>query len=277
LVLAGAAVGKSVLAAGTEATAAVRVGLMTDLHYADKAAAGTRYYRDSILKVREAVGKFNSTGATMAVELGDFVDAAEEVATEVGYLEKIEAEYAKFQGDRHYVFGNHCVWSLTKAQFADHCGARAGHYSFDKNGFHFVALDACYRADGVAYGKKNYEWTDTEIPPAEREWLKGDLAGTKLKTIVFVHQRLDVANHYGVKSAPAVRGILEEAGNVLAVFQGHSHQNDLKRIGGIPYCTLAAVIEGTGVANSAYAVLDVFGDGSLRVDGYRQQTDYAWG
>ena len=40
---------------------------------------------------------------------------------------------------------------------------------FDRGGFHFVVLDACFRSDGVPYGRKNFKWTDTKIPPAERK------------------------------------------------------------------------------------------------------------
>jgi len=52
-------------------------------------------------------------------------------------------------------------------------------------------------------------------------------------------------------SAPEVRQILEDSGNVSAVFQGHSHQNDYRDINGIHYCTMRAVIEGSGAANNA--------------------------
>ena len=81
----------------------------------------------------------------------------------------------------------------------------------------------------------------------------------------------DTGRPYGVKSAPTVRRILEESGKVLAVFQGHNHINDHKEIGGIHYCTLAAVIEGAGKANNAYGILDIHENGLLKVEGFRKQ------
>ena len=72
------------------------------------------------------------------------------------------------------------------------------------------------------------------------------------KTVVFIHQRLDVAGHYGVKNAAAVRDVLGRSGNVAAVFQGHNHINDYKEIDAIHYVTLTAVVTGTGVASNAY-------------------------
>lgn len=88
------------------------------------------------------------------------------------------------------------------------------------------------------FERKNFHWTDTDIPPIQRKWLRRDLARTEKPTILFVHQRIDVENNHGVKSAPEVRKILEESGRVLAVFQGQSHRNENQQIGGIHYCTL---------------------------------------
>ncbi|MCA9428173.1 MAG: metallophosphoesterase [Candidatus Omnitrophica bacterium] len=257
-----------------EGSPRLRIGLVTDLHYADKDPGGTRFYRESIAKFEECIRKFNDEKLDLTIELGDFVDAAEEVETEIGYLETIDKIYSKFSGDRHYVLGNHCVWTLTKEQFRDHSGARATHYSFDRNGVHIVILDACYRADGVPYGNRNYEWTDTEIPALEREWLEEDLSKTDLPTITFTHQRIDVSNNFGIKSGPEVRKILEDSGKVLAVFQGHNHINEHKEIGGIHYVTLAALIEGSGKQNNAYSILDVYPD-RLEVSGFRNQVDYS--
>ena len=251
-------------------------GLLTDIHYADKKPAGTRHYRDSLVKLEHAITKLNTDRPDLVFELGDFVDAASTVKTEIGYLKHIEKVYAAAKAPRHYVLGNHCVATLTKDEFFEHTAAKRGYDSFDHNGFHFVILDACFRADGVAYGRSNNRWDDTEIPPDQRAWLKGDLAKTERKTIVFVHQRLDLKppSPYLIKSAPAVRRILEDSGKVLAVFQGHSHHNDHHEIGGVHYVTIPAIIEGPAkptdskVEPNAFAMLEVFADGSLRVRGF---------
>jgi alkaline phosphatase len=257
----------------------LKIGLLTDLHYADKATAGSRHYRDSLLKIRPAVDHFNKVKADFTVELGDFVDEAPTLEKEFDYLRKIEAEFARFKGDRHYVLGNHCVSRLKKDEFLSSCGQRKkskrAYYSFDRGGFHFVVLDACFRADGVPYGRKNFKWTDTEIPPEERKWLESDLKKTGKPTIVFAHHRLDVGGSYGVRSAAKVRKIFEESGRVLAVFQGHNHVNDHKTIASVHYVTLAALIEGAfSKKNNAWSVLEVHPDGALKLDGFHHQSDY---
>ena len=254
----------------------LRVGLITDLHHADKPSAGTRHYRETLGKLAEAATQFEKDKLTFIVELGDLIDAADSVETEQRYLKTINREFSAISKDRHYVLGNHCVDTLTKAEFLDGVEQKQSYYSFDRGEFHFVVLDACFRNDGEPYGRKNSKWNDANIPAAEVEWLQADLKATSKKTVVFAHQRLDVSNDHGVKNCPEVRKIFEESGKVLAVFQGHSHQNDLKDIGGIHYCTLVAMVEGSGAENNGYSVMEIAPDGTIRLTGFRKQKGYDW-
>lgn len=257
-------------------TSPCRIGLITDLHYADKPAAGSRHYRETPKKLAEATEHFTNSGVNAVVELGDFIDAADSVDTELGYLKQIEKQFAQISKNRHYVLGNHCVHTLNKSEFLGVIEKEKSYYSFDLAGRHFVVLDACFRGDLQPYGRKNFEWTDPNIPPAEVEWLKDDLASTKLPTVVFAHQRLDVQNNYGVKNAEEVRKVLSESNRVAAVFQGHSHKNDHREIDGIHYCTLVAMVEGAGPENNGFSVLDWSTADKIKIDGFRHQQDYDW-
>lgn len=275
LILAATASPVVPLFAGDDRTM-LRVGLITDLHYADKPPAGTRHYRETPGKLEEAALTFEKERPAFLVELGDFIDAADSVQTERGYLRTINRPFTSIHKDRHYVLGNHCVDTLTKTEFLEEVEQKQSYYSFDRGGFHFVILDACFRSDGTPYQRKNFKWTDANIPAAELEWLKADLNATDKPTIVFAHQRLDVSNNHGVKNNKAVRTVLEAAGNVLAVFQGHSHQNDLKEIGGIHYCTLVAMVEGAGADNNGYSIMDIQPNGTIHLKGLRKQSSYDW-
>ena len=275
LVLTAASVDSSSLFAA-ENKPALKVGLVTDLHYADKPPAGSRHYRETPAKLAEAATHFSQDQLAFLVELGDFIDAADTVEAELGYLKRINRDFSAICKERHYVLGNHCVYTLTKQEFLGGVEQEKSYYSFDSGNFHFVVLDSCFRSDGVPYGRKNFEWTDPNIPAAEVQWLKADLNSTTKKTIVFAHQRLDVNNHYGVKNAAEVRRVLEKSGKVLAVFQGHSHKNDHRDIGGIHYCTLVAMVEGSGSENNGYSVMSLATDGTITVTGFRKQADYQW-
>ncbi|MBN2290885.1 MAG: metallophosphoesterase [Pirellulales bacterium] len=239
-------------------------GLVTDVHYADIPANGIRRYRDSVTKLREAVATFNHEKVAFVAELGDFCDAGASKKDDIKYLREIGNIYSEFKGPRHYVLGNHCVTKLTKAEFLANCGTtiKKSHYSFDAGPYHFVVLDANFKPDETSYKPGNFFWTKSWIPVWQQKWLAEDLekAGRK-KSIVFIHQNLhNEKESTGVKNAPEVRRVLESAGNVLAVFQGHKHEGDYAKIGGIHYCTLQAMVEGASPTNNAYAIVTLDGD-----------------
>ncbi|EMI25851.1 metallophosphoesterase family protein [Rhodopirellula europaea] len=278
LVLAAAALTKEMLFARESKSdpKAVRVGVITDLHYADKSPAGSRHYRETLGKLETASKQFAADQPDFVVELGDLIDAADSVDVEQGYLKTINKQFASICDDRHYVLGNHCVDTLTKDEFLGGVGQERSFYSFDREGIHFIVLDACFRGDGKSYGRRNFHWTDANVSAEELEWLRGDLKSNSKPTVVFAHQRLDVSNNHGVKNCVDVRKALEESGNVVAVFQGHSHQNDLNEIGGIHYCTMAAMVEGSGPESNGYSVMDIQPDGTIEIKGFVRQASYRW-
>lgn len=252
----------------------LRVALVTDVHYADAPARGSRFYRESLAKLDEAANVLRCHRPHLAIELGDLIDSAPAASAqeEIGYLKTINARFAALAPERHYILGNHCTFKMTKAQFMDTVGIDRTYRSFDRGGYRFILLDACYRRDGVSYDAGNFSWPDTDIPDWQKEWLKGELAGAPGKVVVFVHQRLDrrVGDIFTIRTAPEIREILEASGKVVAVFMGHSHRNECREINGIPYITLAAMIEGSGPVNNGYSLLSLYRDGSLRLDGFRQ-------
>lgn len=277
LVLASSALShECLLADKATAVPKLKIGLITDLHYADKPPAGTRHYRETPTKLEKAIEQFTRDKVDFTVELGDLVDAAKSVEDETGYLKTINTQLAKIPGDRHYVLGNHCVQTLTKAEFLAGIERENSYYSFDAAGYHFVVLDACFNSDHEPYGRNNFTWTDANMPARQLEWLEADLKKAEGKAIIFAHQRLDVTKQHSVKNAETVRKVLEGSAKVIAVFQGHSHQNDLQDIAGIHYCTVAAMVEGSGEQNNAFARLDVLPDDVLRVEGFVRQKAYKW-
>jgi 3',5'-cyclic AMP phosphodiesterase CpdA len=274
LCLAGFSAGKS-LAVETDVRPLLRVGLMTDLHYADKEPTKTRFYREALAKLDEAVEHMNREKPALVVELGDFIDQADSVEKEIEWLKTMESHFARLSMPRHYVLGNHCVGTLTKQEFAQHTKAMGGYASFESGGVTFLMLDACFREDGTPYERKNFHWQDANLPKAELSWLESELSQASGPVIVLAHQRLDLDKAHAVRNAAEVRALLEKSGKVLAVFQGHSHKNDYQQIAGIHYTTLVAMVEGSGTENSGYTMLEVLADGSLRLNGFRKQVNRA--
>ena len=137
----------------------------------------------------------------------------------------------------------------------------------------FLTLDACFREDSTPYSRKNFDWQDANLPKSELTWLESELSKASGPVVVLAHQRLDMDKAHAVRNAAEVRSLLEKSGKVLAVFQGHSHKNDYQQINGIHYTTLVAMVEGSGLENNGYSLLDIMRDGSLRLNGFRRQVN----
>ena len=248
----------------------LRVGIFADLHAHD-----TNSPLDGFLMVEWAdrlgacVDAMNAWPADLMIELGDLVNGRFVIGAKLGDPERIpgilaaaDAVYARFDGPRYYVLGNHDVHDLTKAAFLDRVGADHATDSFDAGGYHFVLLDAQYRPDGSDRGNE-FWYMPGYVPEPVLDWLRADLASTDLPTIVCLHQRLDLeheARHGGpeVLNHEAVRQILVEDGDVVAVFQGHDHGGGYAYLDGIHYVTFTALIGRIGgkPPTWAYVTLD---------------------
>lgn len=251
--------------------------MVTDCHYADADPSGTRVYRESLAKLAECVAVMNAERVDFLIELGDLKDQDRSPVEErtLSYLDRIEGVFGQFHGPRYHVLGNHDVDSLSKGQFlarVENTGidpART-YYSFDVKGLHCVVLDADFRTDGQEYDHGNFQWTDTNIPVRQLDWLARDLGAARGPVVVFVHQLLDGTGDLYVKNAAEVRKVLEDSGKVLAVFQGHHHPGQVREIHGIHYYTLKALLEGHGEESNAYAIVEVQPNGDVIVTGYRR-------
>jgi len=254
-----------------------RFGIVTDCHYADADAAGTRFYRQSPDKLAVCVDLMNAEKVDFLIELGDFKDQDRPPVEQktLSYLETIEEGFQKFRGPTYHVLGNHDLDSISKEQFLTRAentniDSDRSYYSFDVNRLHCIVLDANYRTGGTDYDHGNFDWTDANIPPEELSWLRHDLAATPGAAIVFTHQLLDGTGSVYIKNATQVRQILQASGKVLTVFQGHHHAGSYSNIAGIHYYTLKALVEGTGAESNSYAIAEALPDGSITITGYRR-------
>lgn len=263
----------------------VKFGIVTDMHYAQRPPANNRYYNESLDKVLECVDLMNEQRVDFLIELGDLKDegVAPEESETLEFLSTMENALKRFKGPLYHVLGNHDHDSISKKQFLSSItnhgfSIPSNYYSFDKNSFHFIVLDANYTSTGKPYDHGNFDWTDTHIPEEQLTWLRRDLKQNRQPAVVFVHQQLDsVAFNPAHRvhcpdNSDNVREILEESGNVLAVFQGHYHKGSLNQINNIYYYTLKAVVEGSGAENNSYAIVEIGNDRLIRIRGFRKAT-----
>ncbi len=258
-----------------------RFGIVTDCHYADREPAGTYYYRDSLPKLQDCVQQMNALEVDFLAEIGDFKDQDPTPSEErtMEYLRCIEEAFSHFQGPRYHVLGNHDMDSLSKSQFLSmvkntNIPIDRSYYSFDLLGLHYVVLDGNYLSNGQDFDHGNFDWKDTNIPPAQLDWLQQDLASARTGCVVFIHQCLDGTGDIFVKNSVAVRTILEQSGKVLLVLQGHNHGGGYNKINGIPYYTLRSTVDGAGLENKSYALVEIDSAGVITITGYGQAASH---
>jgi alkaline phosphatase len=259
--------------------------VVTDIHYADRERSGTRYYRDSMQKLREAIAEFNRADLDFVIELGDMKDTTKDSAAEptMGFLRDIERLFQSFDGPVYHVLGNHDMDCISKEEFlaaTTNAGRANGrsYYSFVVKNTRCIVLDANFNLDGNPYSRGNFDWTKAMIPQEELEWLEQELAAhSKQPTLIFVHQMLDsfstVSRKLCVSNAEKVVEVLERNEQVLAVIQGHHHPGHHSHRAGIHYLTLNGMIEKSAPEHNSYAIVEVMPDGDIIVEGFRDCPD----
>lgn len=122
------------------------------------------------------------------------------------------------------------------------------YYSWDTNGFHFVALNSnenYRRSIGDIFAKKAIVGSDFEFSEKQITWLIKDLSTTDKPIIISMHVPIDdigKSSYDSVKNASIIRGMLHKSGKVVLVLQAHSHHmmapdpsGYFKKIDNIPY------------------------------------------
>lgn len=260
------------------ATAAslIRFGVVTDCHYADREPnlALNRHYRVAKKKLAACVEKMNELKPDFLIELGDFKDAGADEAETLRFLDEIETVFAGFRGPRYHVLGNHDEDRISKEQFLAHItntgfAAAKAEYAFERKGVKFIVLDGNFNADGTPYDRGNFDWRVANVSADGLDFLRREIASASGPVVVFCHQRLDVDDHYAPRNAADVRRILEASeGKVKAVFTGHHHAGGKSVVGGIPYYSIKAVIEGGRATDNAFALVELDGNGRASVQAF---------
>ncbi|KIO75466.1 alkaline phosphatase [Pedobacter lusitanus] len=198
----------------------IRFGVIADLHH--------DIMHDGINRLSAFIDQMNVENPDFIIQMGDLCQPKKE------NLPLMEV-WNKFKGPAYHVIGNHDTdGGFTRDQVVAFWKAKAKYYSFDANGFHFVVLDGNEHNESESrpVGYARY------ISPVQLEWLKKDLEGTTLPTIVLCHQGLD-NDAGGLENGTLLRYTLEQANQkmhkVILVLSGHHHQDYYNQINDIHY------------------------------------------
>ncbi|MFZ1946424.1 MAG: metallophosphoesterase [bacterium] len=179
---------------------------------------------------------------SFALHLGDITDKGvwSEFKIARGILDSLDCAL-------YPVVGNHDNFeSDNKASWKRFAGMDSTSYAFDFLGFRFIVIDCTQ--DPYTPGAVNCR-------KALREWVAKDLERNRDKHAFVVshynmwerfwNSEFDTTRHYEeYKGMRELRSVLEDAGNVVAVINGHVHANRIEEHGGIRYIDVGATLVG---------------------------------
>jgi hypothetical protein len=208
-------------------TETIRIGIVADMHVRDTARAQLTAWSQTGPWLKEFLVRMAAWKSDFNIELGDMNDSHD--STGPGNLDRVRLGMSVWKTSKapHYsVMGNHETARNARADVVPIKGMPGSYYSFDAKGYHFVVLDS---------NAEDFGATKHAVSAEQLTWLKRDLAGTKATTVVFIHCPIDTffgdrdgADGKGraynqVQNEAEVRKVLEDAGNVILVVEGHAH------------------------------------------------------
>ena len=264
-------------------------GVIADPQYADVDPRGSRFYRNSVEKLSNAVEELNGKELSFVATVGDLIDRKFESFGDIMPV------YAKLKHPHYPILGNHdfSVEDGDKEKVHAAVGLEKPYYSKEMNGWRFVFLDgtdvALYRhaADddrtiearmifeklraAKKSGAKSYNGA---IGEEQMKWLKAELDAART-----ANQRIIVFNHYPV--IPAGNGhnlwnaeelvaLLAKYDNIAAYMNGHNHAGNYGTHAGIHFLNLKGMVETE--EKTAYATVRCF-PGRLEIEGYGLEPD----
>lgn len=222
----------------------MKIGIFTDPHYSlQEKRGGNRRPALSWEKLAVAMEDFLNEKVDFCICLGDLVDDADRSEPAEARLVRLVEKARSYGIPLYFLGGNHDFESFTPEEFAKKTASPRPPFRLDTPTHRFLFLDANYRSDFRHFSQAGVEWTDSNLPPLQTEFLKKELASSEKPAVICLHENLDprIPEDHRIKNAAEVRCILEESGRVALVLQGHYHKGADHTVNGIRYFTPGAM------------------------------------
>jgi len=260
---------------GQKQQAVIRFGIIADPQYADTDPEGTRFYRNSLDKLKTAVTDFNQQQVPFLINLGDVTDRNPRD------LDTVLSVINQFSGKVYTIPGNHDYKNITdNGVLYKKLGMPAPYYSFKKGNWRFIMLNtneiAAYsnvkNTDNerelremmtnikVAGRKNGYDYNGG-ISQKQLVWLKKELEKADRKNdnvLIFSHHPLGCAPGLTALNDQEIMSVITPFKCVKGVIAGHHHPGAFCEIGTIPCIVLQGMVE-TKDQNS-YGVIELYPD-----------------
>ncbi|MEM9418140.1 MAG: metallophosphoesterase [Planctomycetota bacterium] len=252
----------------------LKIGLVTDIHYADTPANEKRDTRASLHRVRQAVNAFQKHDVDVVVCLGDLIHSGPDIEAERSYMQTIVAELRQVNRPIYFCLGNHCVDRLAKPEVLEIVGQPTATFDATHQGIRLMGLDTCFNPDGSPYGRLNSDWRVAVLPTEQMAQLVGSISERATPTILFCHHRLDAFDDWSLRNAQQLCHSINPHRQVFLVLQGHAHINEVCEIAGRTHITLEPMV-GCSAAHNAYSILTIESPQNYRLQGFVSQPSYS--
>jgi len=265
----------------------LRLGLVADVQYADLEPTKTRYYRQSLGKLTEAVEHFNGLDLAWCVNLGDLIDRNWES------FDAVAKPLAKSRHSFHHLLGNHdfAVPDAFKVRVPKRLGLNQRYSSLWEDGFCFVMLDTTdvspyahpensKESAGAtaewkriaATGANNAQTWNGAVGERQLRWFENtcrQAAESRRKVIVFSHHPVFPASNHCEWNSDVLLEVVERNRNVVAWIDGHNHAGAFGVYDGVPFITLKGMVEAENT--NAFAEAQLYPD-RLKLVGHGRES-----
>lgn len=257
-------------------------GIIADIQYADIDPAGSRFYRNSIDKLRDAVSGLKSDSVDFLINLGDMIDKNYDSFNPV--MEIIGSSGIK----TYNIAGNHdySIDPQYKKQIPFMSDQEEGYYYFIYKKFRFILLDgndiSTYKSNNKESIKQGEDLISTVKTSGEINgmdwnggigsnqliWLNRQLEEAWLnneKVFLICHFPVFPESTHNLLNYKEILTILEKYKNIIAWLNGHNHEGNYGYFNTIHCITFKGMVE-TENTNS-YALIEVYNN-KIMIRGY---------
>ena len=262
------------------------IGIVADCQYCHCESTPSRYYKNSPVKLQNAVDSLNNSPLDYAIHLGDFIDRDFNSFDTVGPI------WNTLKTKKHQVLGNHdfSVADSLKPLVPGKMNLKQRYYSFVEQNWRFIVLDGNDLSYQGAITAKKMAQTDSLFtllsiskPPNLQTWN----GGLSLEQLEWVENELILAQknkenvgfycHFPVLgkdkvhrlwNSPQFLSLIDQYSNVKFYFNGHNHNGDYAERHGVHYLTFKGMVDTQ--STSAFARVRITTD-SILIQGYGRE------
>lgn len=271
----------SILTVSSASASVHKIGFTGDWEHGKKSASAHKDVKRALGELQKVANYYNTVFyPDLVVSGGDYIEGSYvDVAGGIVQMKEVAAIFNTIKAKKLVLIGNHDVRSITKAELRAIFKISANHAVHDFDDLRVVTVDLQFNPKtGKDRAKEGF--IEGFLSKSERLWLKEALKTDK-PVIVFTHQPpVATVNHNdktatNIVNAAALRALLEDAGNVVAVVSGHVAREQFYRVNGIGYFVGNTLVNKKAMGSFGTISVDVKSNKEVNIT-YTQMGEHRW-